>query len=71
MRRASHASHASHHSEGDSAGRQLLQWLEEQGAEVSRALDVVSDPTLGRELVVLREVEEGTHQSAAGDVHSG
>lgn len=59
MRRASHASHASHHSEGDSAGRQLLQWLEEQGAEVSRALDVVSDPTLGRELVVLREVEEG------------
>lgn len=59
MRRASHASHASHHSEGDSAGRQLLQWLEEQGAEVSRALEVVSDPTLGRELVVLREVEEG------------
>eukprot|EP00434_Breviolum_minutum_P024597 symbB.v1.2.021723.t1/scaffold1894.1/size98026/2 len=45
--------------ESDPAGRELLQWLAEEGAEVSYALDVKSDPVLGRELVVLEDVEEG------------
>lgn len=43
----------------DPAGRRLLQWLGEEGASISTALDVVLDPQTGRELVVSEAVEAG------------
>ncbi|CAK9013927.1 unnamed protein product [Durusdinium trenchii] len=47
-----------HAGPGDEAGRRLLEWLAEEGAYVSEALDVVTDPVLGRELVVTEAVDE-------------
>ncbi|CAE8737740.1 unnamed protein product [Polarella glacialis] len=44
----------------DASGRQLLRWLEEEGAAVSPALDVgAPDALLGRELVVTEDVAAG------------
>lgn len=42
----------------DTAGSELLEWLQGEGAEVSELLEVRQDPVLGRELVVREAVDE-------------